>query len=189
MEEEFHFHNRIPTNCLRNYFTSTFSRCFPLSPSFNGGYSELRIEDDSDDGSLGDQPYCKPFVVLDVIWNLGFVLVSIFMLICTIREKPSSPLRVWISGYALQCLLHVSFVYYEFRRRNHGRVSSPESHSHSSFVKRLESANTIISSFWWVFGFYWIVSGGQSLLQDSPRLYWFLYFHLKMATLLEANGK
>ncbi|PKI58957.1 hypothetical protein CRG98_020703 [Punica granatum] len=39
-------------------------------------------------------------------------------------------------------------------------------------MTRLESANTIISSMWWVFGFYWIVVGGQALLQDSPRLYW-----------------
>jgi len=39
-------------------------------------------------------------------------------------------------------------------------------------VKSLESINTMISSIWWVFGFYWIVAGGQALLQDSPRLYW-----------------
>ncbi|CDP15670.1 unnamed protein product [Coffea canephora] len=41
-----------------------------------------------------------------------------------------------------------------------------------SFVKRLESINTVISSVWWVFGFYWIYMGGKALLQDSPRLYW-----------------
>lgn len=39
-------------------------------------------------------------------------------------------------------------------------------------LKRLESLNTVISSIWWVFGFYWIVVGGQPLLQDAPRLYW-----------------
>ncbi|KNA26007.1 hypothetical protein SOVF_000540 [Spinacia oleracea] len=178
MEEQSTLLNHRPTNYLRNYLSSTFSHFLPLNhPCINGGYSELRIDDDSDDGSSPDHAYCKPFVVLDVIWNLGFVFVSAFVLLCTIREKPSCPLRVWIVGYALQCLLHVGFVYYEFRRRNHGSlggVSSPEGHSqsHNSIMKRLESVNTVASSFWWVFGFYWIVSGGQTLLQDSPRLYW-----------------
>lgn len=41
-----------------------------------------------------------------------------------------------------------------------------------SFVKKLEPMNTLASSVWWVFGFYWIVVDGQALLEDSPRLYW-----------------
>ncbi|XP_065861617.1 uncharacterized protein [Euphorbia lathyris] len=41
-----------------------------------------------------------------------------------------------------------------------------------SIIKRLESINTPISSVWWVIGFYWIVVGGQALLQVSPHLYW-----------------
>lgn len=41
-----------------------------------------------------------------------------------------------------------------------------------STLKKLESANTIASSFWWVFGFYCVVTGGRSLLQDAPYLYW-----------------
>ncbi|CAO2831510.1 unnamed protein product [Amaranthus hypochondriacus] len=172
MEDELTLQNH---SCLRNYLTSSLSNYHPLTTCINGSYSELCFDNDSDDGFSRDHVYCRPFVVLDVIWNLGFVLVSVFVLLCTIKEKPSSPLRVWIGGYAFQCLMHVGFVFYEFRRRNHGvfsRVSLPDGHSHSSIVKKLESANTIASSFWWVFGFYWIVSGGQSLLQDSPRLYW-----------------
>lgn len=62
--------------------------------------------------------YSKPFLVLDIIWNLAFVLVSVFVLLITVREKPSTPLRVWICGYALQCLLHVGFVYLECQRRH-----------------------------------------------------------------------
>lgn len=43
-----------------------------------------------------------------------------------------------------------------------------------SIVKKLEPMNTLASSVWWVFGFYWIVVGGQVLLEDSPRLYWWV---------------
>ncbi|XXG71352.1 hypothetical protein AAC387_Pa07g0628 [Persea americana] len=36
------------------------------------------------------------------------------------RDKdPSLPLRLWIVGYALQCLLHMVCVYVEYRCRHH----------------------------------------------------------------------
>ncbi|ONK67127.1 uncharacterized protein A4U43_C06F15990 [Asparagus officinalis] len=40
------------------------------------------------------------------------------------------------------------------------------------FSKRCESVNTIASFVWWIIGFYWVISGGEDLLQDAPRLYW-----------------
>lgn len=119
----------------------------------------------------------KPFVFLDLIWNLAFVVVSVFVLLTTIREKPSTPLRVWIGGYAFQCLLHVGFVYLDYRRWNRADLGIENDSfllplCHSSITKKLQSVNTVISSIWWVFGFYWIVVGGQALMQDSPHLYW-----------------
>lgn len=71
-------------------------------------------------GGGGGGCYSKSIVVLDVIWNLAFVSVSVMVLLSTVRERPSRPLRVWILGYALQCLLHVVFVCFQFRMRNHG---------------------------------------------------------------------
>jgi len=40
------------------------------------------------------------------------------------------------------------------------------------FTKRCASLNTMLSLLWWMVGFYWVVSGGDILLQDAPRLYW-----------------
>lgn len=60
--------------------------------------------------------YSMPILVLDVVWNLAFVLVSILVLLSTFKERPSTPLRLWISGYGLQCLLHVAFVFFEYQR-------------------------------------------------------------------------
>lgn len=42
-----------------------------------------------------------------------------------------------------------------------------------SVTKRCESVNTMASFLWWIVGFYWVVSGGNILLQDAPRLYWY----------------
>lgn len=78
-------------------------------------------EDDGDDSPApltGDCGYSRPFLFLDMIWNLAFVLVSVFVLLVTIRERPSTPLRLWVCGYALQCLLHVGFVWDEYQRRS-----------------------------------------------------------------------
>lgn len=68
-----------------------------------------------------DWGYSKPVVALDMIWNLAFVIVSIVMLICTGDENPNVPIRVWVCGYALQCLVHVVLVWIEYKKRNSRR--------------------------------------------------------------------
>lgn len=65
-----------------------------------------------------DWTYSKPVVALDVTWNMAFVVVSVVMLACTVKEKPNMPIRWWICGYALQCLVHVALVWLEYRRRS-----------------------------------------------------------------------
>lgn len=67
-----------------------------------------------------DWGYSKPVVVLDVTWNAAFVVVAAVMLGCSVEENPNTPIRLWICGYALQCLVHVALVWLEYRRRNRG---------------------------------------------------------------------
>ncbi|KAG6552470.1 hypothetical protein Mapa_005890 [Marchantia paleacea] len=148
-----------------------------------------------------DWAYSRPVVVLDLIWNLAFVVVAFVVLILSKEEHPRTPLRVWVLGYALQCILHMLCVCCEYRRRCHQRSSGahaastsslsssantnePEADAgsesdeeeggaeHASMAKRLESANTMFSFVWWIIGFYWITAGGQALTHDAPRLYW-----------------
>ncbi|CAJ2664193.1 E3 ubiquitin-protein ligase At1g12760-like isoform X2 [Trifolium pratense] len=64
-----------------------------------------------------DWAYSKPVVILDILWNFAFIVAAVAVLILSIDESPSSPLRLWISGYALQCVVHVVCVCFEFRRR------------------------------------------------------------------------
>ncbi|CAA0820788.1 RING/U-box superfamily protein [Striga hermonthica] len=64
-----------------------------------------------------DWAYSKPIVILDLVWNLAFVALSISVLISSRREAPSMPLRLWIAGYALQCVLHMVCVCAEYRKR------------------------------------------------------------------------
>ncbi|KAL0697678.1 hypothetical protein Bca4012_053800 [Brassica carinata] len=147
-----------------------------------------------------DWAYSKPIVVLDIVWNLAFVSVAAAVLVMSRNEHPIIPLRVWLLGYALQCVLHMVCVCVEYRRRNrvrtNRRITSSRSSSSSSssmeedalvsrrdsneqlesesssVAKHLESANTMFSFIWWIIGFYWVSAGGQQLAQESPRIYW-----------------
>lgn len=138
-----------------------------------------------------DWGYSKPVVALDISWNMAFVVVSAVMLSCTVDETPITPIRIWIIGYALQCFVHVVLVWLEYNRRsrrdsrrwqreNDDGASSDGSDSddgdgnssQSRFTKRCESINTGVSFIWWMVGFYWVVSGGDILLENAPSLYW-----------------
>ncbi|KAK7308992.1 hypothetical protein RJT34_05379 [Clitoria ternatea] len=148
-----------------------------------------------------DWAYSKPVVVLDIVWNFAFVVVAATVLVLSASEAPAMPLRLWIVGYAMQCVLHMVCVCVEYkRRRRHQRALQERVGSGSSgnlstgsregsgsvqyvslaqldeegtsVAKHLESANTMFSFIWWIIGFYWVSAGGQSLAQDSPQLYW-----------------
>lgn len=74
-----------------------------------------------------DWAYSRPIVVLDLVWNLAFVLVSIFVLIMSRNEIPAVPLRLWIVGYGFQCVLHMVCVCMEYKRRYYQRFLGDES--------------------------------------------------------------
>lgn len=80
--------------------------------------SHLDADDDAGRSIYGDAcVFSKPILVLDVVWNFAFVMVSMVVLLSTFKERPSTPLRLWILGYSLQCILHVGFVYFEYQRK------------------------------------------------------------------------
>ncbi|XWS35756.1 hypothetical protein CRYUN_Cryun20dG0023100 [Craigia yunnanensis] len=148
-----------------------------------------------------DWAYSKPIIVLDVLWNMAFVVMAVVVLGLSLEENPNVPLRLWISGYGLFCLFHAACVLIEYKRRNERRVSELQNNEdpdlgmnsqsgsetgesedyeteqlnsgdETSVTKSLESANTMFSFLWWIIGFYWITANGQALARHSPQLYW-----------------
>ncbi|KAK2426001.1 hypothetical protein P8452_40756 [Trifolium repens] len=71
-----------------------------------------------------DWAYSKPVVILDIVWNFAFVVVSATALFLSWNESPEMPLRLWIAGYVLQCVLHMVCVCFEYRRRRRYQRSS-----------------------------------------------------------------
>ncbi|XP_008789277.1 E3 ubiquitin protein ligase RIE1 isoform X1 [Phoenix dactylifera] len=151
-----------------------------------------------------DWAYSRPVVALDIAWNLAFAAVSVAVLGATTSERPNTPVRVWIAGYAVQCVVHVALVWAEYRRRRarprrleegaggsggerarsdsdagdseedgeEGGAGRGQQSRYVSAAKRCESLNTMASFLWWIVGFYWVISGGETLSQNAPRLYW-----------------
>lgn len=72
------------------------------------------------DERQSDWAYSRPIIVLDVLWNLALVLIAVAVLGLSVNENPLVPLRLWVAGYALQCMLHVFCVFLESRRRREG---------------------------------------------------------------------
>ncbi|XP_027179030.1 E3 ubiquitin protein ligase RIE1-like [Coffea eugenioides] len=112
---------RAPTN-----IATTFSRLTSTTLNhhriffndYDDDDEEEEREEHEDDCGRGPSlpvgqecPFSRPFVILDLIWNLGFMLVAAFVLLTTVTERPSTPLRLWVGGYALQCPLHAGFVW------------------------------------------------------------------------------
>ncbi|KAL5707694.1 hypothetical protein ACHQM5_018563 [Ranunculus cassubicifolius] len=178
------------TNSPINTISLLLNRRIMIQSSSSSSQSLMEGQDSVSEEE-NDWAYSKPVIVVDVIWNLAFVFVSIVVMVMNMKECPSTPIRVWITGYSLQCLLHVGFVYVENRQRwwrweglNGGgdeedlavemrrSVERGRGSRATSVVKKLETVNTVVSFLWWMVGFYWIVMGGQALLQDAPRLYW-----------------
>lgn len=69
-----------------------------------------------------DWAYSRPVVILDLTWNLTFIMATVAVLILSSRERPDNPLRVWVLGYALQCFIHMTCVYVEHKRRRRNRA-------------------------------------------------------------------
>ncbi|XP_010540671.1 PREDICTED: E3 ubiquitin-protein ligase At4g11680-like isoform X3 [Tarenaya hassleriana] len=88
-----------------------------------------------------DWAYSKPVVVLDIVWNVAFVAVAVAALVLSRNERPNMPLRVWVVGYALQCLLHMACVCVEYRRRRRSGRGTPHRSSSSSSYSSLDDGN------------------------------------------------
>ena len=73
-----------------------------------------------------DWAYSRPVVILDLLWNLAFIIVSIVVLFLSRKERPTNPLRLWIVVYGAQCFVHMICVGVEYRHRRPRRNNISE---------------------------------------------------------------
>ena len=73
--------------------------------------------------------HSKPAIILDLLWNLVFVIVGFTVLGLSVEEKPLVPMRIWVVGYIFLCVVHVGCVVAEYRRRREAGWGSGGSES------------------------------------------------------------
>lgn len=77
-----------------------------------------------------DWAHSRPVVALDIAWNVAFAAAATAVLASSTEESPAKPLRLWLVGYAAQCLVHVGLVCADTGRgtaRARGSASDVES--------------------------------------------------------------
>ncbi|KAL8227751.1 hypothetical protein R6Q57_015335 [Mikania cordata] len=143
------------------------------------------------DDYLENWSYSFPFVITSTLWNLSLVVVALAALIWTAREETDVKIRIWICGYAMQCVVHVVLLLSEYRKRNQtistsGTLLSLTSSSSSSEdggdrvtpIRRLETLNIVISYMWWIIGFIWMMYSYVN--HGNLRLFWLVLAFLAM---------
>lgn len=88
-----------------------------------------------------DWAYSRPVVALDLLWNLAFITVAAVVLVLSRDEDSPMPLRTWVAGYALQCVVHMICVAIEYRMR-HGQRGSAVAGAAPADVERGSDASS-----------------------------------------------
>ncbi|KAK2432001.1 RING/U-box superfamily protein [Trifolium repens] len=67
--------------------------------------------------NLGSNPFnSSTWLMLEFIVLIVQIIISTFTLAISMREKPVWPMRVWISGYDIGCVLNLLMVYGRYRQ-------------------------------------------------------------------------
>ncbi|KAJ8560399.1 hypothetical protein K7X08_022259 [Anisodus acutangulus] len=173
------FHLRSPRRHSLREAIGVFQRASNRTGLMMREPSGLQVDD-----RQSNWAYSKPVVIIDVLWNFMYIIAAILVLVLSRKEDPEVPLRTWIIGYCLFCVLHVVSVLLEYKRRGYGQEEFGSGSSGyvtlveltpertSNVTKYMDSANTMLSFIWWIIGFSWVCTGGQRMVDESPQLYW-----------------
>ncbi|XP_070047643.1 E3 ubiquitin-protein ligase At1g12760-like isoform X3 [Nicotiana tomentosiformis] len=115
-ESDESFHLRSPRRHSLREAIRVFQRASNRSGLMMREPSDQQIND-----RQSNWAYSKPVVIIDLLWNFAYIIVACFVLFFSREEDPEMPLRIWIVGYSLLCLLHIVCVFLEYRRRGYGQ--------------------------------------------------------------------
>ncbi|KAH9604088.1 hypothetical protein KSS87_010428 [Heliosperma pusillum] len=126
---------------------------------------------------------CRPepvSLVFELIWSM--VIVSVAIVVLTVLSKGETtevPVRVWIVGFVVLRFLRMVCVCLDYLNRRQvweALTLDPDSNIRQSALGRVAkciyTVNTVLSLIWWIVGLYWMFSGGTSLADDAPKLFW-----------------
>ncbi|XP_076920805.1 E3 ubiquitin protein ligase RIE1-like [Bidens hawaiensis] len=138
-----------------------------------------------------------PVIVVETLWNLAFVVLSIVTLFWYAWEERCVRLRVWICGYVVHCVANVVILLMEYKKRRMrvelvlslvSSSSSSENHGYHQVTPiRWETINKVFSYVWWPIGFIWMLysysspGNAQLLLWLAMDVFFFVVTFLSLS--------
>lgn len=135
--------------------------------------------------NLGSNPFnSSTWLMIEFIALIVQIIISTFTLVISKREKPVWPMRIWISGYDIGCLLNLLTVYGRYRQIY---LIQGDALSLSDMEQQRNSGETRTSlefffAIWFVMGNVWVFDSRFGSFQQAPKL------HVLCITLLTWNA-
>ncbi|XP_045786796.1 E3 ubiquitin-protein ligase At1g63170-like [Trifolium pratense] len=144
--------------------------------------------------NLGSNPFnSSTWLMLEFIVLFVQIIISTFTLAISMREKPVWPMRVWISGYDIGCVLNLLMVYGRYRQiyliqgdtlslsdmeqqRNNEETRMPH------LMNKCRTSLEFFFAIWFVMGNVWFFDSRFGSFQQAPKL------HVLCITLLTWNA-
>ncbi|KAH9299180.1 hypothetical protein KI387_030862, partial [Taxus chinensis] len=141
----------------------------------------------------------KTWIFLELLLILSQIVSAVVILMLSRHEKPISPLRLWIVGYAFGCCVSLPLLYWRFRhpymdhysteqnprrlRALYGRTPDPppSNTSHGEhgngysriafFMERCRMSLDFFFAVWFVIGNVWVFGTRRPFSAEAPNLY------------------
>ncbi|AET00829.1 E3 ubiquitin protein ligase RIE1-like protein, putative [Medicago truncatula] len=144
--------------------------------------------------NLGSNPFnSSTWLMMEFIALIIQIIISTFTLVISKREKPVWPMRIWISGYDIGCVLNLLTVYGRYRQiyliqgdalslsdieqqRNSGETRM------SHLMNKCRTSLEFFFAIWFVMGNVWVFDSRFGSFQQAPKL------HVLCITLLTWNA-
>ncbi|XP_008463025.1 E3 ubiquitin-protein ligase At4g11680 [Cucumis melo] len=134
---------------------------------------------------LGPNPFNSGlWMAMELVALLFQLIISVFTLAISQAEKPVWPMRLWIGGYDLGCVLSLLLLYGRHRyhylmQGNDNRLSdieheqqrSNESSRYSHLMNRCRTSLDLFFAIWFVMGNLWVFDSRLASFQRAPKLH------------------
>ncbi|KAK9156373.1 hypothetical protein Sjap_003853 [Stephania japonica] len=132
---------------------------------------------------LGLNPFnSSSWITLEFIVLLVQINVVTIVLLVSKEEKPVWPLRTWIVGYDIGCLLSLPLLYWRYRNRHLAQTSisrladlpqerSGEESRSAHFMNKVRTFLELFFAIWFVMGNVWVFDSRFGSFRRAPKLH------------------
>ncbi|KAK9152364.1 hypothetical protein Syun_010673 [Stephania yunnanensis] len=132
---------------------------------------------------LGSNPFnSSSWITLEFIVLLIQINVVTIILSVSLEEKPVWPLRTWIVGYDIGCLLSLPLLYWRYRTRHLAQTStshltdppqerSGEESRTAHFMNKSRTFLELFFAIWFVMGNVWVFDSRFGSFRRAPKLH------------------